>query len=279
MHGQLLAQLRGLGVGARHRHAAFRIGDACAFIELLDAALGGRERVAQLFDERRRRRQHDGAGCAARDAIGVRCGPRLRRDAATARAWRTAEGLAALPWVILAGDAHRRHLVRAAVIDVVGRFGLHVGIAWHLRGGIQCGGRSRSASAHPSAGTQESVCAMESFSVDSYAATSSTGNSAVASLSTSDGDALVFTGGIAGDPQIFVFCGDSSPRPAADGCRLFALHREMRMRFSVLSKPPNSRPPNLRKPDIGLWLRPMDNRPSAPAPRLLRVPPRPTSRP
>ncbi len=49
--------------------------------------------------------------------------------------------------------------------------------------------------------TQVSVCAMGSFSADSYAATSSTGNSAVASLSTSVGDALVFTGGIAGYPQ------------------------------------------------------------------------------
>ena len=51
--------------------------------------------------------------------------------------------------------------------------------------------------------TQVSVC---SLSVDSYAATSSTGNSAVASLSTSVGDALVFTGGIAGYPQFIVFC-------------------------------------------------------------------------
>ena len=43
VRGQLLAQLRGLGVGARHRHAAFRIRDTRAFIELFDAALGGGE--------------------------------------------------------------------------------------------------------------------------------------------------------------------------------------------------------------------------------------------
>ena len=49
---------------------------------------------------------------------------------------------------------------------------------------------------------QVSVCAASSRPrLDSYAATSSTGSSAVASLSTSDEGALLFTGGIEGVPD------------------------------------------------------------------------------
>ncbi len=51
--GQLLTQLRVLGVGARDRHVAFGVGDARAFVEFFDAALGAGQRLAQLFDERR----------------------------------------------------------------------------------------------------------------------------------------------------------------------------------------------------------------------------------
>ena len=114
--------------------------------------------------------------------------------------------------------------------------------------------------------TQESVCAMASFSVDSYAATSRTGNSAVASLSTSDGDALVFTGGIAKIPNSSSSTEILAPTP-----------RRMVEDFSCNSgnanallssvKTPQIRPPNLRKPGIGLWLRPMDTAP----PRLRRA--------
>ena len=41
VHGQLLAQLRSLGVGARYRHTTLGIGDARALVELFDAAFGG----------------------------------------------------------------------------------------------------------------------------------------------------------------------------------------------------------------------------------------------
>ena len=54
------AQLRVFGLHAADGHGTFGIGDACALIELLDTAFRGGERLAQFFDERRRRRQDDG---------------------------------------------------------------------------------------------------------------------------------------------------------------------------------------------------------------------------
>src|SRR5262245_23742719 len=59
MRFELLAQLRGFGFGACDGDVALRVGDARALVELLDATLGGRERVAQLFDHRRRRRYRE----------------------------------------------------------------------------------------------------------------------------------------------------------------------------------------------------------------------------
>ena len=41
VRGQLLAQLRGFGVGARHCDSPLRIGDARALVEFFDAAFGG----------------------------------------------------------------------------------------------------------------------------------------------------------------------------------------------------------------------------------------------
>ncbi len=41
VRGQLLAQLCGFGVGARDRDSPFRIGDARALVEFLDATFGG----------------------------------------------------------------------------------------------------------------------------------------------------------------------------------------------------------------------------------------------
>ena len=51
--GQLLAQLGVLGSGARDGDGAFGVGDARAFAEFLDASLGGGQRAAQFFDQRR----------------------------------------------------------------------------------------------------------------------------------------------------------------------------------------------------------------------------------
>ncbi len=64
---------------------------------------------------------------------------------------------------------------------------------------------------------QLSVLAVASPMVASYAATSSTGNSAVASLSTSVLDAAVFTGALQDFPRNRSSGADSSPRPAGHG--------------------------------------------------------------
>ena len=53
--GQLLAQLRVLGVHARDCNVAFDIGNAGTFGEFFDASLGSGQRLTPLFDERRMR--------------------------------------------------------------------------------------------------------------------------------------------------------------------------------------------------------------------------------
>ena len=91
----------------------------------------------------------------------------------------------------------------------------------------------------------------------------------MASSSTSGEDALVFTGGISGYAQIFVFCGDSSPRLPSGWLQSFRASREMRMRFSVLSNPPKEGRAytNLPTATVELRLRSMNTA----SPRLRRA--------
>src|SRR6188768_1584946 len=119
---------------------------------------------------------------------------------------------------------------------------------------------------------------VRSPSVDSYAATSSTGNSAVASLSTSGVDALVFTGGISGFPQIF-FSRDSIPHMPAVGCGVFMPTRKCEC-VSQFCQIPLRTPYILETSRGRRWVKVAlhEYRLTAPAPGLLRVPPRPTSR-
>ncbi len=112
-----------------------------------------------------------------------------------------------------------RHFVRAAVIEVVRRHG-----RWQRGNRSPEHGHSVVASTalwvtgvSAPVGSNPGVGVRGSLSVDSYAATSSTGNSAVASLSTSVEDALVFTGGIAGIPKYSLSAGILAPDPTADG--------------------------------------------------------------
>ena len=123
MHAQLLAQLRGFGVGARDRDAALRVGDARAFVELLDAAFGGRQRIAQLLDHRRRGGSEIGGGADAQRRRHGNAGGTVDRIGGTAAGDVIGVGLARLVecalLAFLGRLEHRRHLVRAAVIEVV----------------------------------------------------------------------------------------------------------------------------------------------------------------
>src|SRR5436190_9218033 len=119
---------------------------------------------------------------------------------------------------------------------------------------------------------------VRSPSVDSYAATSSTGNSAVASLSTSGEDALVFTGGISGFPQIF-FLRYSSPHAPSVGCRVFMPTGKCECASQFCQMP--LRTPYILETSHGRrWVKVAlhEYRLTAPSPGLLRVPPRPAPR-
>ena len=109
---------------------------------------------------------------------------------------------------------------------------------------------------------QVSVLAIGSLSVASYAATSSTGSSAVASVSTSEEDATVFTGGIEEHPQIRSYGRDSSPGPQSREPGLLAFGAEMRACFSFPANPTdpdrrrNRRRTSTRPTGIGVSFRP-----------------------
>ena len=140
MDGQLFAQLRVLGVDARDGHGAFGVSDPGAFVELFDAPFGAGERMTHSSIS-----GGDGGNVIGMEMWVPPAALRARAIAGLARpALRLDDGglagfaafRCALVSLVL-GQRHRRHFVRAAVIDVVRRSpACSVGIASSWSAGI-----------------------------------------------------------------------------------------------------------------------------------------------